>query len=89
MTTLSAVKLYMQDRGRATVDDLAVGLATTPDNARSLLEMWRAKERVRFIPSACSACGKGAFGGCRCPMAALVPDTYEWLSDKERGSDGA
>lgn len=84
MTTLSAVKSYMQDHHRTTVHDLAVGLDTTADNARSLLEMWRSKQRVRFIPSACGSCGKGPFGGCSCPMATLVPDLYEWLSDEDR-----
>lgn len=84
MTTLSAVKTYMQDHHRTTVGDLAVGLSTTPDNARSLLEMWRAKSRVRFIPSACGSCGKGPFGGCSCPMAAIVPEIYEWVSDEDK-----
>lgn len=83
MTTLSAVKTYMQSHHRATVNDLAIGLSTTPDNARSLLEMWRAKARVRFIPSACGTCGKGPLGGCSCPAASVVPDIYEWVSDED------
>lgn len=57
----------------------AVGLGTATDDARSLMGMWRTGERLRFISC---ACGKGALGGCRCPMAPLV-------SDKERGGDGA
>ncbi len=81
MATLSAVKHYMEDHHRATVEDLAMRLETTPEAARNLLEMWRAKQRVRFIPSACGSCGKGAFGGCSCPAAAIVPDVYEWVAD--------
>lgn len=89
MTTLSAVKHYMEDHHRATVSDLAVNLATTPDTARSLLEMWRAKQRVRFIPSACGSCGKGALGGCSCPMATVLPEIWEWVGegDGEKGSE--
>lgn len=87
MTTLSAVKHYMEDHSRATVTDLAVGLETTPDTARSLLEMWRSKKKVRLIPGACGSCGKGPFGGCSCPAAAMVPDVYEWVA-LEEGSSG-
>jgi len=83
MTTLSAVKSYMQDHHRTTVSDLATGLHTTPDNARSLLEMWRAKQRVRFIPSACGSCGKGALGGCSCAMASVIPEIYEWVGEED------
>ena len=73
MTTLFAVKRYMQDRGRVTVPELAIGLDTTPDHVRGLLEMWRAKQRVRLIPGSCGSCGKGLFGGCDCAASALVP----------------
>ncbi len=84
MTTLSDVKRYMQDHHRVTVDQLALGVSTTPDNARSLLEMWRAKNRVRFIPSSCGSCGKGKWGGCNCSVATIDPEVYEWVEDKER-----
>ncbi|MFG1480560.1 FeoC-like transcriptional regulator [Xanthobacter sp. V4C-4] len=83
MTTLSAVKAYMRDHHRTTVRDLAVGLSTTPDTARSLLEMWRAKDRVRFIPTSCGTCGKGPLGGCACPMASETPEIYEWVGDED------
>ena len=83
MTTLSAVKRYMEDHRRASVEDLAIGLSTTPDNARSLIEMWRAKERARFVESACGSCGKAAFGGCSCGEAAVRRDVYEWVCDDE------
>lgn len=87
MTTLSDVKRYMQGHHRATVGDLAVSLSTTPDNARSLLEMWQVKHRVRFIASACGSCGKGALGGCSCPAAAVTPEIWEWVAEGDDKSD--
>lgn len=89
MTTLSAVKHYMEDRRRTTVNDLAIGLSTTPDNARALLEMWRAKERVRLIPGACGTCGKGPLGGCSCGTAAVAADVYEWVKIGEPSGDAS
>ncbi len=59
MTTLFAVKRYMQDHGRVTVADLATNLETTPDHVRGLLEMWRAKQRVRLIPGSCGELRQG------------------------------
>lgn len=86
MTTLSAVKAYLELHGRSALPDIALGLATTPDNARHLLEIWRAKDRVRLIPAQCGSCGKGPFGGCDCDLAALVSDAYEWIDrTKEEG----
>lgn len=89
MTTLSAVKHYMEDHHRATVDDVATRLETTPDTARSLLEMWRAKSKVRFIPGACGSCGKGTMGGCSCPSAAFVSDVYEWVAEEAGENDAS
>lgn len=85
MTTLSAVKAYMRDRGRAAVHDLAVGLSTTPDNARTLLEIWRTKDKVRCISGSCGPCGKGPLG-CSCSMAGAAPEIYEWVGDEDKKS---
>lgn len=88
MTTLSDVKRYMQSRRRASLSDIAVGLGTTPDNARHLLEMWQAKNKVRLIACADGhgSCGKGASGGCACGTATILADVYEWLGE-EAGED--
>jgi hypothetical protein len=83
MTTLSAVKQYMELHRRATTAELAASLHTTADNARVLLEMWRAKKRVRVIPSCCDACGL-APACCACGISA-PPEVYEWLGQAEGG----
>jgi hypothetical protein len=79
MATLSAVKLFMERRGRASVSEVAVGLDTTPDVARSLLEMWRGKKKARLVIGICSACGKASTFGCACAGGADVADVYEWV----------
>jgi hypothetical protein len=89
VTTLAAVKRYLESHGRATVPELAIGLGTTPDNARSLLEIWRAKQRVRVVPGGCGPCGKGLFGGCSCAMAAMAADVYEWVGRPGEKNDAA
>lgn len=81
MATLSAVKHYMEDRRRATAEDVAIRLETTPEAAKGLLEMWRAKNRVRCIPGSCGSCGKGASGGCSCAASTIIPDVYEWVAE--------
>ncbi|MGQ3674503.1 FeoC-like transcriptional regulator [Xanthobacter sp. TB0139] len=84
MATLSDVKRYMRQHHRASLQDLAIGLSTTQDAAKALLEMWRSKKRVRSIAANCgSNCGKSRWGGCNCASAALPPEIYEWIEDEE------
>ncbi|MFG1281720.1 FeoC-like transcriptional regulator [Xanthobacter autotrophicus] len=87
MTTLSAVKDYMQHHRRASVEDLAVGLSSSPDVVHHLLEMWRAKQRVRIVAAAdaCNGCGKGLLQACACPAETYSSGIYEWV-DKDMGS---
>lgn len=92
MTTLAEVKRYMLSRRRASLGDIAVGLATTPDVARHLLEMWQAKQKVRVIPAAAGghgSCCKSGSGGCSCASAAFAGDVYEWLGEEEPRPDAS
>ena len=77
------VKQYLEGRHRASVTDIAIALSTTADAARSLLEIWRAKQRVRLIAGAddCGGCGKKRFGGCSCSASEVSADVYEWIGD--------
>lgn len=80
MATLSSVKTYLEARSRASLEDIALGVATTPDAARALLERWLAKDRVRRIEG-CGPCGHKA-GSCGCGHAAPV-EIYEWIRPEE------
>jgi hypothetical protein len=87
MTTLSAVKRFMESRHRASVSEVAIGLDTTPDVARSLLEMWRTKKKARRLVSICASCGSAASGACSCPGGADVTDVYEWVETQQGNPD--
>lgn len=82
MTTLSAVKAYMETHRRATLSDIAIGLDTTREAAHGLLDIWRRKQRARLVASACSACGSRP-GGCSCAMAEILPEVWEWVDDQK------
>ena len=87
MATLSAVKLFLENRGRASVSEIAAALDTTPDVARSLLEVWRAKKKARLLIGMCAACGKAASAGCACAGGADLTDVYEWVESFPKNFD--
>jgi hypothetical protein len=83
MATLSAAKLFMENRGRASVSEIAVALETTPDVARSLLEIWQAKKKARLVIGMCAVCGKAASCEFACAGGADLTDVYEWVETKK------
>lgn len=87
MATLSTVKAFMERHHRASVRELAIGLGTTPDVARTLLEMWRTKKKVRRLVSACAVCGMAGTPGCVCAGGVDVSEVYEWVEAKQDKSD--
>jgi len=78
MTTLSAIKRYMEVHPRTTLQNLVVALDTTPDAARSMLDILRAKNRVRLVPGSCASSCKPASGGCNCSSELVQGEVYEW-----------
>ncbi|WP_408631740.1 FeoC-like transcriptional regulator [Methylocystis borbori] len=82
MATLSSVRSFMESRHRASVLEIAASLRTTPDVARNLLEIWRAKNKVRRIVGVCAACGKAGTAGCGCAESVDISDIYEWVEER-------
>ena len=82
MATLSQVKTYLEARSRASLEDIAIGVSTTPEAAPALLERWLDKNRVRRIEN-CGPCGHKV-GSCSCGHAAPV-EIYEWIRAGEPG----
>lgn len=75
MATLMDVKSYLSGRGRASLSDISIGLDTTVDAAKALLDVWIKKARVRQIPSDCgSSCGKSC-----CDSKNSHAEVFEWL----------
>ncbi|HEB95222.1 MAG TPA: sugar metabolism transcriptional regulator [Sedimenticola thiotaurini] len=76
---LSRIKQYLQQRGEASLADLATRFDTTPEAMRGMLETWIRKGRVqRRLASA--ACGSSC---SQCDPAAT--EIYTWVA--EGGAD--
>lgn len=75
--------MAMEKYRRASVRELAVGLGTTPDMARTLLEMWRTKKKVRRLVGPCAVCGMAGTPGCVCAGGVDVSEVYEWIAAKQ------
>jgi len=72
---LSEISDYLQQRGQATLTDIALHFDTPPDAVRGMLETWVRKGRVRrqLISAACgSSCN-------RCDPAAT--EIYQWIGN--------
>jgi hypothetical protein len=72
---LEEIKVYLKERGRAPLSDIALHLGSDPDAVRGMLECWIRKGKVRKLlagascNSSCSTCD---------PAAAEI---YEWLEN--------
>jgi hypothetical protein len=78
---LSDIKRYLQDRGQATLGDLAIHFDTDPDAMRGMLAQWIQKGRVlkTELRASCNrSCSK-----C-CSDDAM--EIYEWRSCTLQGA---
>jgi hypothetical protein len=68
---LSRLSNYLEERGRATLGDIALGLEAQPGALQAMLGFLERKGCVRRLPAAnrCDGC-------TRCPAAML--EVYEW-----------
>ncbi|RDD68713.1 FeoC-like transcriptional regulator [Paracoccus versutus] len=78
MTTLTALRDYMERAHRASLTDLSIALETSRDNAHAMMQIWAAKGRARLVADACGSCGKGPVC-CTCPVAEMLPEVWEWI----------
>jgi hypothetical protein len=70
---LGEIRDYLQQRGSASLRDVATHFDIAPDTARFALGYWQKKGKVREMAAGCGSggCGKGCGGG----SAA----SYEWV----------
>jgi hypothetical protein len=72
---LSDLKRYLQERGQASLWDMALHFDAEPDVVRAMLDVWVRKGRVQRDPLD-AACG----GNCnQCDMAAS--EIYRWTGE--------
>jgi putative ferrous iron transport protein C len=69
--TPSEVKVYLVERHRAALGDIAVHFGSSPDAVRQVLGHWLAKGRVRLLTE------RSCAGGCSC--AKRPDEVYEWV----------
>lgn len=69
---LSDIRRYLQQRGQATLADIALHFDADPDAVRGILEVWIRKDKV-YRKMATASCG----GSCtQCDPAAT--EIYVW-----------
>ncbi|MGQ9365309.1 FeoC-like transcriptional regulator [Azospirillum sp. ST 5-10] len=74
MATLSDVRTFLSARHRASLAEIALGVDSSADATRALLDHWAAKARVRRVEEACGGrCGKSCCGD------ATAAEVYEWI----------
>ena len=69
---LSELKVYLRERGRAPIGDLANRFDADPEAIRGMLDVWIRKGRVKRLNAEAGDCG-----GCsKCDAFDL--EIYEW-----------
>lgn len=70
---LAAIRDYLQQRGSASLHEVATHFDIAPDTARFALQYWQNKGKVRELSSTCSS---GGCGGKSCGGESAA--RYEW-----------
>lgn len=73
--TLSDLKAYMAQCGRASMTEICIHFDTTASAVAPMLDQWIAKGRLRRLDGA-GACGKA---GTQCSCKEPPPPVFEWL----------
>lgn len=72
---LGDIRQYLQQRGTASLNDVATHFDIAPDTARFALDYWQQRGKVREMPT---ACGTGGCGGKSCGGNGSGA-VYEWV----------
>ncbi len=72
---LTALSDCLRQQGRASLNDLALVLDSSPTAVEEMLKLLERKGRVRRLPAG-SSCGKSACGGCHSSEQVI----YEWAA---------
>ncbi|PLY14382.1 MAG: sugar metabolism transcriptional regulator [Sedimenticola sp.] len=70
---LADIKRYLQERGQATLADIAIHFDSNPDAVRGMLEIWIRKGKVRMRPVT-SSCGDSCH---QCDSSTT--EIYQWM----------
>ena len=73
---LGEIRDYLQQRGSASLNDVATHFDITQDTAQFALNYWQRKGKIREL--AAGACGSGGCGGKSC-SGTKAATNYEWV----------
>jgi len=73
---LTDISHYLRQRGRASLNDIALGVGSSPEALATMLATLERKGRVRRLPTG-SSCGTSSCGKCDPTTLAI----YEWVGD--------
>lgn len=73
---LSDIKRYLEDRGQATLSDIAIHFDSNPDAVRGMMEIWIRKGQVRIL-KANDACGDS------CNQCNATTEIYQWVKSEQ------
>ncbi|HPY41254.1 MAG TPA: FeoC-like transcriptional regulator [Thiolinea sp.] len=71
---LSDIRSYLQQRGTASLKDVAVHFDIAPDTAQFALNYWQNKGKIR---EQAASCGSGSCGGCSSNSSSAA--IYTWV----------
>lgn len=74
---LTRLNDYLRARGRASLNDMALALGSTPEALAAMLVLLERKGRVRLLPAGAS-CGSVGCSGCDSTKVAI----YEWAGPR-------
>lgn len=75
---LTRLSDYLRDKGRASLNDMALGVGSSPEALTAMLVLLERKGRVRLLPAG-SACGSSGCSGCDSTKVAI----YEWTGHRD------
>ncbi|EEW23906.1 FeoC-like transcriptional regulator [Rhodobacter ferrooxidans] len=75
---LMDIRAYVQDRGRASLSDIALHFRRDPEALRGMLAHWVAKGTLRHQIAAPSCAKSTGCGGCSCDASGF--ETYEFIA---------
>ncbi len=73
---LTDISHYLREHGRASLNDIALGVGSAPEALETMLATLERKGRVRRLPAG-SSCGTSTCSKCDPTTLAI----YEWTGD--------
>jgi putative ferrous iron transport protein C len=74
---LSDIRIFLSERHRASLTEIALRLKVPPEAARGMLDHWIRKGRVCRLAAVCGGGCRRGCGGC---SESAANEIYEWVA---------